>query len=184
MRPTSRARQAARNFRWDFLRPDVPVSVEVTSRKSRIYHAGAATQRIETAIHEELGAPLSPDAELCIMARFEDNLCTISLDTSGTSLYKRGYKEAVAKAPMRETMASLFLRQCGYDGQEPCEPMSARYLIMEAAEIAAKLNPVRRAFFFRALTSSTKRMERRAIQPTQKPARISSAATETRVQSA
>ena len=107
----------ARKFPWgENLRPDVPVKVEVTCKKSRIYHAGAAAQRIETAIREELGAPISPDAEVCIMARFEDNLCTISVDTSGESLHKRGYKEAVAKAPMRETMASLFLRQCGYDG--------------------------------------------------------------------
>ena len=147
----------ARKFHWgDFLRPDVPVSVEVSSRKSRIYHAGAAAQRIETAIREELGAPISPDAELCVMARFEDNLCTISLDTSGSSLYKRGYKEAVAKAPMRETMASLFLRQCGYDGQETVvDPMcGSGTFVIEAAEIAAKLNPGRsRRFAFEQLTS-------------------------------
>src|SRR5687768_8076638 len=83
----------ARKFPWgETLRPEVPVKVEVTSKKSRIYHAGAAAQRIETAIREELGAPISPDAELCIMARFEDNLCTISIDSSGESLHKRGYK--------------------------------------------------------------------------------------------
>jgi 23S rRNA G2445 N2-methylase RlmL len=73
------------------------------------------------------------------MARFEDNLCTISIDTSGESLHKRGYKEAVAKAPMRETMASLFLRQCGYDGSETVvDPMcGSGTFVIEAAEIAA-----------------------------------------------
>jgi putative N6-adenine-specific DNA methylase len=89
------------------------------------------------------------------MARFEDNLCTISLDTSGPSLHKRGYKEAVAKAPMRETMASLFLRQCGYDGQETVvDPMcGSGTFVIEAAEIAAKLNPGRsRRFAFENLT--------------------------------
>jgi putative N6-adenine-specific DNA methylase len=147
----------ARKFPWgETLRSDVPVKVEVTSRKSRIYHAGAAAQRIETAIREELGAPISPDAQLCIMARLEDNLCTISVDTSGESLHKRGYKEAVAKAPMRETMASLFLRQCGYDGHETVvDPMcGSGTLVIEAAEIAAKLNPGRaRRFAFEQLTS-------------------------------
>jgi putative N6-adenine-specific DNA methylase len=146
----------ARKFPWgENLRSDVPVKVEVTCKKSRIYHAGAAAQRIETAIREELGAPISPDAELCVMARFEDNLCTISLDTSGPSLHKRGYKEAVAKAPMRETMASLFLRQCGYDGQETVvDPMcGSGTFVIEAAEIAAKLNPGRsRRFAFENLT--------------------------------
>jgi putative N6-adenine-specific DNA methylase len=147
----------ARKFPWgETLRPDVPVKVEVTSRKSRIYHAGAAAQRIETAIREELGAPISPDAEVSIMARFEDNLCTVSIDTSGESLHKRGYKEAVAKAPMRETMASLFLRQCGYDGSETVvDPMcGSGTFVIEAAEIAAKLNPGRaRRFAFEQLTS-------------------------------
>jgi putative N6-adenine-specific DNA methylase len=147
----------ARKFPWsETLRPEVPVKVEVTCKKSRIYHAGAAAQRIETAIREELGAPISPDAELCIMARFEDNLCTISIDTSGESLHKRGYKEAVAKAPMRETMASLFLRQCGYDGNETVvDPMcGSGTFVIEAAEIAAKLNPGRaRRFAFEQLRS-------------------------------
>ena len=147
----------ARKFPWgETLRPDVPVQVEVTCKKSRIYHAGAAAQRIETAIREDLGASISPDAELCIMARFEDNLCTISIDTSGESLHKRGYKEAVAKAPMRETMASLFLRQCGYDGSETVvDPMcGSGTFVIEAAEIAAKLNPGRsRRFAFEQLRS-------------------------------
>ena len=145
----------ARRFPWgQFLRPDVPVQIEVTCKKSRIYHAGAAAQRIETAIREELGAPISPDAELCIKARFEDNLCTISIDTSGESLHKRGHKEAIAKAPMRETMASMFLRQCGYDGHEPVvDPMcGSGTFVIEAAEIAAGLNPGRsRSFAFEQL---------------------------------
>jgi putative N6-adenine-specific DNA methylase len=147
----------ARKFPWgEILRVDVPVKIEVTCKKSRIYHAGAAAQRIETAIREELGAPISPDAELSIMARFEDNLCTVSLDTSGESLHKRGYKEAVAKAPMRETMASLFLRQCGYEGNETVvDPMcGSGTFVIEAAEIAAKLNPGRaRHFAFEHLRS-------------------------------
>jgi putative N6-adenine-specific DNA methylase len=147
----------ARKFPWgQFLRPDVPVQIEVTCKKSRIYHAGAAAQRIETAIREELGAPISSEAELCIKARFEDNLCTVSIDTSGESLHKRGHKEAIAKAPMRETMASMFLRQCGYDGREPVvDPMcGSGTFVIEAAEIAAGLNPGRsRSFAFEQLVS-------------------------------
>ncbi len=147
----------ARKFPWrQFLAPDVAVQVEVTCKKSRIYHAGAAAQRIETAIREELGCPISPDSGLRIMARFEDNLCTFSIDTSGQSLHKRGHKEAIAKAPMRETMASLFLRQCGYNGSETVvDPMcGSGTFVIEAAEIAAKLNPGRsRRFAFEQLTS-------------------------------
>ena len=149
----------ARKFPWgDVLRKDVPVRVEVsTSKKSRIYHAGAATQRIETAIKDSHGMTISADAPVSIKVRIDDNRVTISVDTSGESLHKRGHKEAVGKAPMRETLASLMLRECGYDGVEPVlDPMcgSGTFLI-EAAEIAMGLHPGRtRDFAFQQLATS------------------------------
>lgn len=147
----------ARRVPWgEVLRRDVPFRVEATCKASRIYHSGAAAQRIERAIREELGAPASADAQVAIRARIEDDLCTISIDTSGDPLYKRGYKEAVAKAPMRETMAALFLRQCGYDGREPVvDPMcGSGTFVIEAAEIAARLAPGRlRHFAFEHLAT-------------------------------
>lgn len=140
----------ARRVAWsEVLRPDVPVRVEVTCRSSRIYHSGAAAQRLEKAIRDELGAPVSPQAEVCLRVRIEDDLVAIGVDTSGEPLHKRGYKAAVAKAPMRETMASLLLRQCGYDGNEPVlDPMcGSGTFVIEAAEIAAGLAPGRRRSF-------------------------------------
>jgi putative N6-adenine-specific DNA methylase len=138
------------------LRPDVPFRVEASCRKSRIYHEGAAAQRIKTAIKDALGAPVSPDAGIAIKARIDDDLCTISVDTSGESLHKRGHKEEVAKAPMRENMAALFLRQCGYRGSEPVlDPMcGSGTFVIEAAEIAIGLKPGRsRRFAFEQLAS-------------------------------
>ncbi|MCZ0960203.1 THUMP domain-containing class I SAM-dependent RNA methyltransferase [Paracoccus benzoatiresistens] len=147
----------ARKFPWaTVLRRDVPVRVETTCKASRIYHAGAATQRIERAIAEELGAPLAPDAALVVKVRIEDDLVTISLDTTGESLHKRGHKEAVAKAPMRETMAAMFLREMGFDGSQPVlDPMcGSGTFVIEAAEIATGLAPGRsRSFGFQQLAS-------------------------------
>ena len=145
----------ARKFPWsDVLRPDVPVAVEVaTNRKSKIYHAGAAVQRIETAIAEELGAPIGPGG-VTVRARIDDNFVSLSVDASGESLYKRGHKVAVGKAPMRETMAAMFLRACGYRGTEPVlDPMcGSGSFVIEAAEIAAGLRPGRaRGFAFERL---------------------------------
>ena len=140
----------ARKFPWaETLRCDVPVRVEAACSRSRIYHSDAATGRIATAICEELGAEVSEDAELCIKARIDDDLCTISIDTSGDSLHKRGFKAETGKAPMRETMAALFLRQCGYNGGEPVvDPMcGSGTLVIEAAEIAAGLFPGRARHF-------------------------------------
>ena len=147
----------ARQFPWgDVLRPDVPFRVDVSCKSSKIYHSGAAAQRIERAIAEELGATASPEAEVCVKARIEKDLCTIGVDTSGELLHKRGHKQAVAKAPMRETMASLFLRQCGFDGTEPVvDPMcGSGTFVIEAAEIAAGLQPGRsRRFAFEQLAT-------------------------------
>lgn len=150
----------ARKVAWgDVLRKDVPFRVEATCRTSRIYHSGAAGQRIERAISEELGASVSAEADVCIRVRFEDDMCTIGVDTSGELLHKRGFKEAVNKAPMRENMAALFLRQCGYSGNEPVvDPMcGSGTFVIEAAEIAAGLNPGRsRAFAFEQLATFDK----------------------------
>jgi putative N6-adenine-specific DNA methylase len=148
----------ARRIPWaEILRPDVPVRVEATASKgSRIYHGGAAAQRIARAIAEELGAPISDEAEVCVKARIDDDLCSLSIDTSGEPLHKRGYKEAVNKAPMRETLAALFLRRCGYDGGEPVvDPMcGSGTFVIEAAEIALGLDPGRsRHFAFERLAA-------------------------------
>lgn len=134
----------AHRFPWaDWLRADVPLRIEATSRKSRIYHAGAITQRIEKAITDTLGAPIADDAPLVLKIRIEDDLCTISLDSSGESLHKRGHKQAVGKAPMRETMAAMFLRTCGFDGSAPVlDPMcGSGTFVIEAAEMAQGLAP-------------------------------------------
>ncbi len=140
----------ARRVPWAaVLRPDVPFRVEATCAASRIYHSGAAAERIARAIREELGAPEADDAPVLVRARIEEDLCTISVDTSGEPLHKRGFKAEVNAAPMRETMAALFLRHCGFDGNEPVlDPMcGSGTIVIEAAEIAARLNPGRARHF-------------------------------------
>lgn len=133
----------------DILNSGTPFRVEVTCAKSRIYHTDAAAERIQNAISKVLKAPCSPDADILIMARINHDICTISIDTSGELLHKRGYKEAVNKAPMRENMAALFLQESGFKGNEPVfDPMcGSGTFVIEAAEIAARLNPGRARHF-------------------------------------
>ncbi|MGR3364252.1 MAG: THUMP domain-containing class I SAM-dependent RNA methyltransferase [Maritimibacter harenae] len=148
----------ARKFPWrDTLEPHVPVRVEVsTNRKSKIYHAGAAAERIERAISEVMDAPVTPEAEVAIKVRIDRDIVTISVDSSGESLHKRGHKVATGKAPIRETLAALMLRACGFDGREPVvDPMcGSGTFLLEAAEIAADLQPGRdRRFAFQSLAT-------------------------------
>jgi putative N6-adenine-specific DNA methylase len=147
----------ARKFPWsDTLRRDRPVKVEASSKSSRIYHAGAVVERLENALRDELGVSVAADAPVTVMARIEDDLCTISVDTSGELLHRRGHKEAVNKAPMRETLAALLLRECGFHGTEPLlDPMcGSGTFVIEAAEIAMGLAPGRsRSFAFEELAT-------------------------------
>ncbi len=147
----------ARKFDWgSVLRKDVPVKVQVTCKASKIYHAKAATQRIETALKDSHGIPVSPDAELILKVRIHDNQVTVSIDSSGAALHQRGHKEAVGKAPMRENLAALFLRACGYDGRESVVDLmcGSGTFPIEAAEIAARRFPGRtRGFAFKQLAS-------------------------------
>ena len=146
----------ARKFPFsDILRPDLPVKVDVTCHKSRIYHDRAAKQRIEGALSSQ-GFVLADDATITLKTRIEDDLCTFSLDTSGDGLHKRGHKLQVGKAPMRENLAAMFLNQMGFDGtQAVVDPMcGSGTFVIEAAEIAAQLPPGRsRRFAFEDLAS-------------------------------
>jgi putative N6-adenine-specific DNA methylase len=146
-----------RDILWsDILHPQHSFRVEVTCSKSRIYHSGAAVQRIEQALSSILNILPSPDSDITIMGRIDRDICTLSIDTSGEILHKRGFRTEVNKAPMRENMAALFLMQCGYNGTEPVfDPMcGSGTFVIEAAEIAARLNPGRgRNFAFEKLVS-------------------------------
>lgn len=146
----------SKKFDWASVLPtDTPVKVEVTCRKSKIYHSKAAHQRIASALTAN-GFTVSDTADLVIKARIQDDLCSFSIDTSGESLHKRGHKRAVNKAPMRETWAALFLRECGFSGDEPVyDPMcGSGTFVIEAAEISVRLNAGRsRQFAFEKLPS-------------------------------
>ncbi|WP_121064321.1 THUMP domain-containing class I SAM-dependent RNA methyltransferase [Chachezhania antarctica] len=159
----------SRKVDWaSVLTPEAPVRVDASCRASKIYHAGAAAQRVATAIRETVGATVTEGtkgkaggeddaptvAQIRVFVRIEDDLCTISVDSSGELLHRRGHKPAVGKAPMRETLAALFLAQCGFDGTQPVlDPMcGSGTFVIEAAEIAMGLAPGRsRSFAFEQL---------------------------------
>lgn len=146
-----------RDFGWqDVLPSGAWVSVETACVKSKIYHAGAATERVENALSAR-GYNIARDEDVeafAIRVRIEKDIVTVSIDTSGEALHKRGHKEAVNKAPMRETMASMFLRAAGFNGKEPLyDPMcGSGTFVIEAADIARRLDPGRaRSFAFQTL---------------------------------
>ncbi|MEM9839223.1 MAG: class I SAM-dependent RNA methyltransferase [Pseudomonadota bacterium] len=130
------------------------LTVDATCKKSKIYHSGAAEERLFNAA-ASFGAILSKEG-ITLSLRIENNLCIISADTSRDLLHKRGFKKDVAGAPLRETMASLFLRAAGFTGEGPVfDPLcGSGTFVVEAAERAAGLAPGRaRSFAFEQFAS-------------------------------
>lgn len=146
----------AKKLDWGGVLPaGAEVRVEVTCKSSKIYHDRAARARVAGAL-EAAGFKVSAEGALRLMVRIEDDLVTFSMDTSGELLHRRGYKEAVGKAPLRETLAALFLRQAGFDGDMPVvDPMCGSGTFpIEAARWAAGIQPGRdRSFAFESFPS-------------------------------
>jgi len=133
------------------------VRLRVTSRKSKLYHEGAVAERLLEAIERKVGTLGSAgtakggdeeegvegdDAQLFVV-RFLYDRCTLSADASGALLHLRGYRQALAKAPLRETLAAATLLASGWDGGAPLvDPMCGSGTIpIEGALLARRIAP-------------------------------------------
>lgn len=148
--------------RWLIHGPSGELSVRVRAhaKRSRLYHTNAIVERIERSIARRLEGAVRVRAdvgkgpgggELCdggieptlVQVRVMRDRCTISVDTTGTLLHKRGWRQQTAKAPLREDIARALLRVSGWrPGMALFDPVAgAGTLPIEAATIAAGLPP-------------------------------------------
>ena len=81
--------------------------------------------------------------DLKIDVHIDRNRCSVSLDSSGESLHKRGYKIATNIAPINEVLAAGLLLLSGWDGQSDfMDPMcGSGTILIEAAMIACNIPP-------------------------------------------
>ena len=177
----SELRKKGSRLEWEqYLRPGQVVDVKVTCHKSKLYHSAAVAERVLGAIEDRLlRAPKVSEKDRpaqIILVRLANDLCTISIDTSGELLYKRGYRQAVAKAPLRETLAAGLLYAANYEGKTPLvDPFCGSGTIpIEATLIARHIAPgINRRFAFmdwptfqKELFQSDLNQSRKEIQPT------------------
>jgi putative N6-adenine-specific DNA methylase len=148
----------AKRIPWDeFLAPGVQPEFRVTARKSKLYHSDAIAERLQEAagagprsLKIETANPNAQSPQLFIV-RVQSDVFTISADTSGDLLHMRGYRQAVAKAPLRETLAAGLLLASGWTGDTPLlDPFCGSGTIpIEAALIARHFAPgLHRRFAF------------------------------------
>lgn len=125
---------------WDrWLSPGRPVSLSVTSHRSRLFHTDAVAERAVAVI----GHPVEADAQLFVL-RVVDDQVTVSVDSSGAPLHERGWRVgAPHAAPLRATIAAGLLMAAGYDGSMPLvDPFCGSGTIAIEAGLLARRAPV------------------------------------------
>jgi putative N6-adenine-specific DNA methylase len=136
----------AADLPWELYLPSyADCRINVASKKSRLFHSDALADRLNAAIaqrRQTAGIMPSPDVFDAkplqrIFVRAQDDRFTISLDSSGELLHRRGIKTHAAIAPIRETIASAILMLSGYRPGDPLvDPMcGAGTFSLEAAMI-------------------------------------------------
>jgi putative N6-adenine-specific DNA methylase len=149
-------RKKASKLEWEkYLVPGQKVSLQVTCHKSRLYHSDAVAERVLGSIDDHFsssGKKMEKSSEgQIILVRLVNDNCTISLDSSGELLHKRGYRQAVAKAPLRENLAAGMIMASGWDRVSPLiDPFCGSGTIpIEAAMMAQQIAPgINRSFRF------------------------------------
>lgn len=133
-----------------YLTPDHTLAVDCNVRDSNITHSKYAALRVKDAICdqfvERLGRRPSVDVERPMVGfnlHVFKNHAVLSLDSSGDSLHKRGYRPIQTRAPLNEALAAGILLLAGYRGQTPlADPLcGGGTLCIEAAWIALDRPP-------------------------------------------
>lgn len=136
-----------RNMAWElYLPPGGLPEFNVTTHHSRLYHSQAVAEHVHVGISarwSELGISPTPVKDQTLFVRLQDDGVTLSLDSSGAPLYRRGLKTHKAHAPLRETMAAAILKIAGFRPDMPLvDPMcGSGTFSLEAALMAKNIPP-------------------------------------------
>lgn len=146
------------------IRPGAAVHFRVTSKKSKLYHETGIAERLARAVDDAV-TPVSflwgageteaieiehlrhgrPSVIQRIVVRLARDEVTLSADAAGAMLHLRGYRQAVAKAPLRETLAAALVLASGWTPELPLlDPMCGSGTVaIEAALLARRMAPGR-----------------------------------------
>ena len=143
--------EAVKEIRWeDYLDPAKSFAVDATVFSEEFRHSKFVSYRVKDAIadyfRERTGKRPSvsltnPDVLLNIHIAQTD--CTLSLDSSGESLHRRGYRQEAVEAPLNEVLAAGMILLTGWKGEcDLIDPMCGSGTIpIEAALIARNIAP-------------------------------------------
>lgn len=144
------------------------IKVEVTAHKSPLKSINFAALRVKDGVADQFrqvcGERPSVDTQrpdVRIYLHLDTEVATISLDTSGEPLFKRGWREDKGDAPLKETLAAALIAATGWNPDaaplplyDPC--CGSGTIVIEAAQIACRIAPgMNRRFAFERLRPHT-----------------------------
>lgn len=152
--------EEAKQIDWSkYMSLQTGFQIDATVYSETFRHSRYVTYRVKDAIADwwnELEGKrpnvklTNPD--LCLNVHIANEVVTISLDSSGESLHKRGYRVANTEAPINEALAAGMLLMAGWKGETDFyDPMcGSGTLLIEAALIAQNIAPgiFRKSFAF------------------------------------
>jgi len=142
--------QVGQQIYWeDFLNPAQTFAVFANVTQSNINHSKFAALRLKDAIvdyfRDQTGERPSIDRrnpDLWLNVHIDKNIAIISVDTSGGSLHRRGYRLDSTMAPMNETLAASIIRYSEWDGKTPLyDPLCGSGTLLCEAYLAATKTP-------------------------------------------
>ncbi|MGD1867055.1 MAG: class I SAM-dependent RNA methyltransferase [Phormidesmis sp.] len=134
----------------EYLTPELTLSVTATGKTDALHHTHFTSLQVKNAIVQQqtdtLGYRSDVDThepDVRINVHLHENRATISLDSSGDSLHRRGYRPAVGAAPLKESLASALIQMSGWQpGQAFFDPLcGSGTLPLEAALRSLRVAP-------------------------------------------
>lgn len=138
--------QGAAGVRWStYFNADRTFKCETNAHRSPLKSLDFITLRVKDAIADQFRTAVgrrpsveSREPDIRVHIFLDDKLCTLYVDTSGESLFKRGRRDHVGEAPLKKNLAAGILRLAGWKpGVALLDPMcGAGTFLSEAAEIS------------------------------------------------
>ena len=143
--------EKVKQFEWSlYLNPSKTFAIDSVVFSDNFKHSQFLTYKVKDAIADYFSEKtgdrpsvriVNPDVQLNIHVAQEH--CTLSIDSSGESLHKRGYRTAQTDAPLNEVLAAGLLLLAGWNGKtDLIDPMcGSGTILIEAAMIALNIAP-------------------------------------------
>lgn len=136
---------------WEpYLPPELTMAVVATGKNRQLNHTHFTALQVKNAIvdqqRDRFGKRSSVDTQqpdVQVNVHINRDRATLSLDSSGSSLHRRGYRPAVGKAPLKESLAAALIYLSGWQSDQAfCDPLcGSGTLPLEAALIGLKRAP-------------------------------------------